>query len=77
MTDVKLTEAQRRHLMWIRDREPVSMFPVGEGPQMWFVRRLVKLGLVEAAGSEAGQWGFTRFVVSPTGRAALDREGER
>ena len=66
----RLTEAQRRALTWISEREPVGTFSA-DGPALHFVRKLSRLGLIETAGTEAGFFGFIRYRVSPFGRAAL------
>lgn len=72
---IKLTRAQRRHLQWIADREPVGAF-TADGPRLYFVRRLKKLGLIEAAGVEPGRWGFTRYALTGEGRRAMEAASE-
>lgn len=67
---MKLTRAQRKHLQWIADREPVGAF-TADGPRPYFVRRLEDLGLIELAGTEPGRWGFVRYALTNAGRSAL------
>lgn len=80
MAPERLTEAQRRALEWFRENEPVSMFPCdGIAPNLRFVRRLVKLGLVERVGKEFGSglgaFGSTVFAISDLGRRTLKEQG--
>lgn len=67
-----LTSAQKRALTWIEANAPVSMFPCdGSGPSLRFVKKLEKIGLVEAVGQEAGRFGFAKFALTDHGRALL------
>lgn len=70
----KLTPARRRALLWIKENEPVSMFPLdGSAPSLTFVKRLVGEMLVEKVGQRnMGRYGFTQYGLSPAGRAALE-----
>lgn len=66
-----LSYPRRRALEWIKKNEPVSVFPLdGTAPQLRFVRRLAKDGLVGRVTKKKGA--FTEFVLSPAGRAALE-----
>lgn len=72
---VRLTKRQREALAWIRDHEPVSMFPFdGVAPSIRFVRKLRLLGLVEEVGKERGILGLTKFALTDAARAALNPE---
>lgn len=72
----KLTKAQRKAMEWVREHEPVSLFPCdGSAPDIRFVtRRLVSLGYVHAVGRERkpGFFGFTTYALTDAGRAALE-----
>lgn len=66
-----LSYPRRRALEWIRKNEPVSLFPLdGSAPQIRFVRRLVKDGLVEHVTRKKGA--VTEYALSTAGRAALE-----
>ena len=67
---MKLTKAQRKALLWIKEREPVSRFPV-DSPSLMFVKKLRGMGLLEHAGTEPGMFGFVKYQLSEAGRRAL------
>lgn len=71
---MRLTPAQRKALQWFKAHEPVGAFPM-DGPSLSFVRRLVRMGLVEEVGREPGRFGFTKFARTTAGRAALAENG--
>jgi len=74
---MKLTKAQKKALLWMRDNEPVSIFPCdGIAPSMRFIKRLESSGLVERVGVEKGPWDLAKFSTSEAGRAALKEMGE-
>lgn len=74
---MRLTKQQKSALEWFADHEPASAFPCdGSGPSLRFVKRLVKIGLVEEVGVERGMWGFTKFARSGAGRRALQDGGK-
>jgi hypothetical protein len=75
MGEVKLTKAQRRALEWFSERpEGAQLFGRGD-PSLTFVRQLCKAGLVDRIPPPSP--GFSRYVLSSAGRAALTKEGER
>jgi len=73
----KLTPAQRRALTWLRENEPVSMFPLdGIAPSLRFTKHLEKLGLVERVGKTTSNGtflggGFTLFGLTERARSML------
>jgi hypothetical protein len=66
-----LTKAQSATLMFIRDNEPVKLFPVG-GPSLQMAKKLVGMGMVETK-APAG-FGFTRYLLTDLGRSALGEQ---
>jgi hypothetical protein len=72
---VKLTKAQRRALEWFVARnEPAHLFGEGD-PSLTIVKRLRDAGLLAHVGRTPGVFGFTKFDITPEGRAALAQEG--
>lgn len=72
-----MTPLRRKHLEWMRDHEPVALFPVdGSGPMLQQARLIHKAGDIEEAGAEPGQrLGLMRYRLSAQGRQKL-REAE-
>lgn len=68
-----LTKAQRRALEYVRDNEPVKLFPAS-GPSLSFVRKLVDQGLVRTEAPSA--FGFIRYLLTDAGRAALEAQDD-
>lgn len=68
---MNLSYLRRRALEWIKKNEPVSVFPLdGSAPQIRFVRRLEKEGLVKRVGTTRGS-SIVQFALSTAGRSAL------
>lgn len=73
---MKLTKEQKKALLWMRDKEPVSKFPRdGVAPSIRLIKRLESIGLIERVGVENGPWGYTKFSTSEAGREALEEQG--
>lgn len=68
----KLTKAQRKALTWFSERDGAALFGAGD-PSLSMVRRLLKAGFVKIDGHQAsgGPFAFTRYAITPAGRAAL------
>ncbi len=65
----KMTKARLTALKFIRDNEPVKLFPI-PGPSLRLVRKMAAEGLVLERPS--GPFGFVRYLLSPAGRSALE-----
>lgn len=70
-----MTPARRKHLEWMREHEPVALFPVdGSGPTLQQARLIHKAGDIEEAGAEPGQrLGLMRYRLSQQGMLKLRR----
>jgi len=76
--DARLTKAQRKGLEWLVAAGPTTLFPA-DGPSQVVLKRLRKRGLIEECGREniPSMFVFTKFQISPAGRAALAAEGDK
>lgn len=67
----KLTPAKRRVLQYMVEREYVSLWPIEILKSPSFRDALEGAGLIEKCGKDHGAFGFVRFCITDSGRAAL------
>lgn len=78
MSDVTafLTKKQYKHLKWLQQNQPVSLFDV-DGPSLSDTKKMVELGLVKTAKDLAPHprldVGLSQFVVSFRGKLLLKK----
>lgn len=69
----KLTKARKAALVFVRDNEPVKLFPIG-GPSLSLVKKMTLEGFFIE--ERPGAFEFIRYSLSQSGRLALSEGKE-